>query len=99
MTRGELRRHRSADHLHPSRHIGAETRLLTITHRDRNQPVTLDDALDRLADPRAMLLVNSQSGRAAVQVPRRSLMLDDGEVERRVRLIRPMEQPAMSRWR
>ena len=42
-----------------------------------------------------MLLVNSQSGRAAVQVPAPSLMLDDGEVERRVRLIRPMEHPAM----
>ena len=43
-----------------------------------------------------MLLVNSQSGRAAVQVPARSLMLDDGEVERRVRLIRPMEHPTVA---
>ena len=48
-----------------------------------------------LSDPRAVLLVNSQSGRAAVQVPARSLMLDDGEVERRVRLIRPMEHPTI----
>ncbi len=40
-----------------------------------------------------MLLVNERSGRAAVQVPAPSLMLDDGEVERRVRLIRPMEAP------
>ena len=47
-----------------------------------------------------MLLVNSQSGRAAVQVPARSVMLDDGEVERRVRLIRPMEHPVMPlAWR
>ena len=38
-----------------------------------------------------MLLVNERSGRAAVQVPAPSLMLDDGEIERRVRLIRPME--------
>ena len=66
-----------------------------ITPRERNRPVTLDDALDRLEDPRAMLLVNSQPGRAAVQVPAPSLMLDDGEVERRLRLIRPMEHPAM----
>ena len=43
-----------------------------------------------------MLLVNSQSGRAAVQVPAPSLMLDDGEVERRVRLIRPMERHSHS---
>ncbi|MGH6836551.1 MAG: strawberry notch-like NTP hydrolase domain-containing protein [Methylocella sp.] len=78
---------------HPG--TSAETRLLTIAQRERNRPVTLDEALDRLSDPRAMLLVNSQSGRAAVQVPAPSLMLDDGEVERRVRLIRPMEHPAM----
>ena len=44
-------------------------RLLTITQRERNRPVTLDQALDRLSDPRAVLLINGQSGRAAVQVP------------------------------
>jgi hypothetical protein len=65
--------------------------LLTITQRERNRPVTLDDALDRLSDRRAVLLVNERSGRAAVQVPAPSVMLDDGEIERRVRLIRPME--------
>jgi hypothetical protein len=48
-----------------------------------------------LSDLRALLLVNAQSARAAVQVPARSLMLDDGEVERRVRLIRPMEHQTM----
>jgi hypothetical protein len=36
-------------------------------------------------------MINSRSGRAAVQVPTTSLMLDDGEIERRVRLIRPTE--------
>ena len=70
--------------------------MLTITQRERNRPVTLEDALDRLSDPRAKLLVNSQSGRAAVQVPSPSVMLDDGEVERRVRLIRPMEHPSLA---
>ncbi|WP_300301128.1 strawberry notch family protein [Ferrovibrio sp.] len=77
-------------HVHPG--TGAETRLLTITQRERNRPVTLDEAMDLLSDRRAMLLVNDRSGRAAVQVPASSLMLDDGEIERRVRLIRPMEQ-------
>jgi len=76
---------------HPA--TGAETRLLTIQQRERNRPVTLDAALDHLHDPRAALLINERSGRAAVQVPTTSLMLDDGEVERRVRLIRPMEAP------
>ena len=95
---------RQTIYTHPG--TSAETRLLTITQRQRNRPVTLDEALDRLSDSRATLLVNSQSGRAAVQVPARSLMLDDGEVERRVRLIRPMEHPTLplammpqSHWR
>ena len=84
---------RQTIYTHPG--TSAETRLLTITQRERNRPVTLDQALDHLADPRAVLLVNGQSGRAAVQTQTTSLMLDDGEVERRVRLIRPMERPAM----
>ena len=74
---------------HPA--TGAETRLLTITERRRNRPVTLDEALNHLADPRAALLVNDRSGRAAVQISAPSVMLDDGEIERRIRLIRPME--------
>jgi hypothetical protein len=80
---------RRAIYTHPA--TGAETRLLTITERRRNRPVTLDEALGHLADPRAALLVNERSGRAAAQIPAPSLMLDDGEIERRVRLIRPME--------
>ncbi|MGL9623161.1 bifunctional class I SAM-dependent methyltransferase/DEAD/DEAH box helicase [Bradyrhizobium sp. U531] len=77
-------------YVHPS--TGAETRLLTVTQRERNRPVSLDDALGRLSDLRAVLLINERSGRAAVQLPAPSFMLDDGEIERRVRLIRPMEQ-------
>ena len=84
---------RQAIYAHPG--TSAETRLLTITQRERNRPLTLDAALDLLSDPRTILLINDQSGRAAVQVPTSSLMLDDGEVERRVRLIRPMEHPAV----
>ncbi|RVA77020.1 methylase, partial [Mesorhizobium sp. M7A.F.Ca.US.006.04.2.1] len=80
---------RQVIYTHPR--TGAESRLLTITQRKRNRPVTLDAAIDHLRDPRAVLLINEQSGRAAVQIPTTSVMLDDGEVERRVRLIRPME--------
>ena len=74
---------------------GAETRLLTITERRRNRPVTLEEALDRISDFSAVALVNDRSGRAAIQVPAPSLMLDDGEIERRVRLIRPMEHHSL----
>jgi len=84
---------RSVIYSHPA--TGAETRLLTITERRRNQPVTLDEALDRLSDPRTVLLINERSGRAAVQVPAPSLMLDDGEIEQRVRLVRPMEHHSL----
>jgi predicted RNA methylase len=86
--------HRRALYVHPQ--TGAETQVFTIRRRERNRPFSLAEALDRADDPRAALLVNTQSGRAAVQVPAPSLMLDDGEVERRVRLLRPMERTALS---
>jgi hypothetical protein len=76
-------------YVHPA--TGAETRLLTITQRERNRPVSLDDALGRLSDRCAVLLINERSNRTAVQIPAPSFMLDDGEIEQRVRLIRPME--------
>ena len=70
---------------------GAETQLLTIAEKRRNTPTSLADALDWLDDLKARLLVNSRSGRAAVQVPATSLMLDDGTIEPRLRLIRPLD--------
>ena len=81
---------RTTIYTHPV--TAAQTRLLTITERRRNRPTTLDAALGWLDDPQARLLVNARSGRAAVQLSAPSIMLDDGEIERRVRLIRPMEQ-------
>jgi hypothetical protein len=70
---------------------GAETQLLTIAEKRRNTPTSLADALDWLDDSQARLLVNSRSGRAAVQVPATSHMLDDGTIEPRLRLIRPLD--------
>ncbi|TAJ90274.1 MAG: methylase [Reyranella sp.] len=85
---------RRALYVHPT--TGAETQVFTVRRQERNQPLALTEALDRGGDPRALLLVNAQSGRAAIQVPAPSVMLDDGEVERRVRLVRPMERTALS---
>ncbi|MDJ0448827.1 strawberry notch family protein [Methylocystis sp. JR02] len=85
---------RQTIYTHPA--TGAETRLLTITERRSNHPVSLDRALDHLSDRRAVLLLNERSGRAAVQIPAPSVMLDDGEIERRVRLIRPTEHHNVS---
>jgi predicted RNA methylase len=70
----------------------AETRLLTINRRDRNMPLQLENALRLLGDHRAKLLVNKRSKRAAVQIPTSSALRDDGEVERRIELIRPMDR-------
>ncbi|KAB2760711.1 methylase [Rhodopseudomonas boonkerdii] len=81
---------RQTIYTHPG--TGAETSLLTIQQRERNRPMTAEEAMAWLDDPAAKLLVNERSHRAAVQLPAPSLMLDDGEIERRVRLIRPMEQ-------
>ncbi|BCH21540.1 methylase [Mesorhizobium sp. L-8-3] len=80
---------RQTIYTHPR--TGAATQLLTITQRQRNHPVTLAEALDHVRDRRARLLINERSGRAAVQIPAASVMLDDGAIERRARLIRPME--------
>jgi predicted RNA methylase len=86
-------RDRRTIYTHPG--TGAETALLTIDRKDRNRPVTLGEALQRGRERQARLLVNAKSGRAAVQVPARSMMLEDGGIERRVRLIRPMEDPTL----
>jgi hypothetical protein len=81
-------------YVHPA--TGAETQVFTVVRRDRNKPLALDQALAMAADTRARLLVNARSGRAAVQMPAPSLMLDDGEIERRVRLVRPMERGSIA---
>ncbi|MET3523902.1 strawberry notch family protein [Mesorhizobium abyssinicae] len=72
---------------------GAQSHLLTIERMDRNQPMLLSEALKLAAcDRQAKLMVNGKSGRPAVQVPTRSVMLDDGSVQPRVALIRPMDE-------
>ncbi len=85
---------RQTIYTHPA--TGAQTRLLTITEKRRNRPMLLADALAHVDADHGRLLVNAKSGRAAVQLPAPSLMLDDGEIERRVRLIRPMEHHHVS---
>ena len=80
---------RKVIHVHEA--TGAETTLLTIQQRTRNRPIQFDEVMRRTTEPHARLLINERSGRAALQVPSISIMLDDGSIEQRVRLIRPME--------
>ncbi len=50
----------------------------------------------RLLIDKGRPLINERSGRAAIKTTAPSMMLDDGSMERRVRLIRPMQRDTMS---
>ncbi|RWM85616.1 MAG: methylase [Mesorhizobium sp.] len=72
---------------------GAHSHVLTVTRKDRVRPLALVDALEiARAEPASVLLVNTRSNRTALQLPTASLMLDDGTVEHRVRLLRPTDE-------
>jgi hypothetical protein len=75
---------------------GAETSLYEIARKDRNRPLQLAEAMELLRASVGILLINDKSQRAAVQVRAPSLTLEDGTIERRVRLIRPMERVNMA---
>ena len=74
---------------------GAETRCYRVLRKDRNRPLPLAEALALRADG-GRLLINEQTQRAAVQMHAASLMDDDGKVEIRTRLIRPMARETIS---
>jgi P-loop containing NTP hydrolase pore-1/C-terminal domain on Strawberry notch homologue len=74
---------------------GSETRCYRVLRKDRNRPLPLAEALAlRAQDGR--LLVNERTRHAAVQLHAASLMDDDGNVEIRTRLIRPMSRETIS---
>ncbi|MGD9540394.1 strawberry notch-like NTP hydrolase domain-containing protein [Methylocystis sp.] len=86
---------------------GAETQLLTIQRKDKTRITTLGEAFDyATASQKSRLVINDQSGRAAVKLPATALMQDDGSVQPRVRLLRPthadvitVEALERSHWR
>lgn len=75
---------------------GAETLLMKVRQKQRNTPMTLAKLAHYRDYPRAETLINTKSNRVALQIPTSSLFNDDGSVEERVRLIRPMEQPSVA---
>ncbi|TGR23115.1 MULTISPECIES: strawberry notch family protein [unclassified Mesorhizobium] len=78
-------------YMHPV--SGAQSHVLTVARKDRSRPLGLADALAiARAEPQSALLVNTRSSRAAIQLPTASLMLDDGAIEHRVRLLRPTDE-------
>ena len=76
---------------------GAATALLTIQREDKNEPLSLEAALRLAASSKSPFLVNTSSGRPAVAAPASSLTLDDGSVEERVRLVRPLSRDAVAK--
>ncbi|WP_027170242.1 strawberry notch family protein [Mesorhizobium sp. WSM3224] len=72
---------------------GAQSHVLTVARKDRIRPLGLSEALAiARAEPPSVLLANARSSRAAIQLPTASLMLDDGTIEHRVRLLRPTDE-------
>jgi hypothetical protein len=72
---------------------GAQSHVLTVARKDRIRPLDLTEALAiARAEPQSVMLVNMRSNRAAIQLPTASLMLDDGAIELRVRLLRPTDE-------
>ncbi|MGA8756531.1 MAG: bifunctional class I SAM-dependent methyltransferase/DEAD/DEAH box helicase, partial [Stellaceae bacterium] len=74
---------------------GAETRCYRVLRKDPNRPLPVAEALGLRANG-GRLLINEQTRRAAVQMHAASLMDDDGTVEIRTRLIRPMTRETIS---
>jgi hypothetical protein len=68
---------------------GSETCCYRVLRKDRNRPLSLAEALALRAEG-GRLLINDRTRHAAVQMHAPSLMGDDGHVEIRTRLIRPM---------
>jgi|GEM_PF-2911369 len=78
---------------HTRRSHGAQSHVLAVARKDRIRPLSLVDALAIVrAEPQSALRVNTRSNRAAIQLPTASLMLDDGAIEQRVRLLRPTDE-------
>ncbi|MHA6645763.1 strawberry notch-like NTP hydrolase domain-containing protein [Mesorhizobium sp. A623] len=72
---------------------GAESHVLTIARRDRTRIRNLVEVLATAqTDRKAVFLINARSNRAALQLPTASIMLDDGTIEDRVRLLRPTDE-------
>ena len=71
---------------------GAETEIVEIARRDRLEPLAADAAIELHAATSKkppLLIVNGQSKRAALVMDAPSRTLDDGDVQERVRLVRP----------
>ena len=79
---------------------GAETEIVEIARKDRLEPLAADAAIELHAATSGkppLLIVNAQSKRAALVMDAPARTLDDGDVQERVRLVRPAVRETMAR--
>ena len=79
---------------------GAETEIVEIARKDRLEPLAADAAIElhtATSSKPPLLIVNAQSKRAAMVMDAPSRTLDDGDVQERVRLVRPAVRETMAR--
>ena len=79
---------------------GAETEIVEIARKDRLEPLAADAAIELHAATSKnppQLIVNDQSNRSALVMDAPSRTLDDGDVQERVRLVRPAVRETIAR--
>ena len=79
---------------------GAETEIVEIARKDRLEPLTADAAIElhrATSKKPPLLIVNGQSKRAALVMDAPARTLDDGDVQERVRLVRPAVREPIAR--
>ena len=79
---------------------GAETEIVEIARKDRLEPLGADAAIELHAATSGkppLLMVNGQSKRTALVMDAPARTLDDGDVQQRVRLVRPAVRETMAR--
>ena len=79
---------------------GAETEIVEVARKDRLEPLAADAAIELHAATSGtppLLMINAQSKRAALVIDAPSRTLDDGDVQERVRLVRPAVRETMAR--
>ena len=79
---------------------GAETEIVEIRRKDRLEPLAADAAIEfqtATSGKPPLLMVNGQSKRAALVMDAPARTLDDGDVQERVRLVRPAVRETMAR--
>ncbi len=80
---------------------GADTEIVEILRRDRARPLTADEALairnsDLAIGRPAELMLNQRSKRPGLCVQAPVRILEDGSIEKRVRILRPLGREGMS---